>query len=168
MPYCWEGPEDGIAAPRVLHLWQHRSLPPQGFVLFIGITCLMFLVPLLAMVGHAELWGLLPFVLGAVALTWWLMRRNETDAAATGEVLTLTPERAHLVHRRARQPAQEWEINPFWMRITLVPEGGPVENYIVLKGAGREVQLGAFLSPDERVALKDELERALLRLGRRG
>jgi uncharacterized membrane protein len=37
------------------------------------------------------------------------------------------------------------------------PKGGPVEHYVTLKGAGREVEIGAFLSVDERKALFGEL-----------
>jgi uncharacterized membrane protein len=36
-----------------------------------------------------------------------------------------------------------------------------VPNYLTLSGGGREVELGAFLTPVERVELKDTLESAL-------
>jgi uncharacterized membrane protein len=39
--------------------------------------------------------------------------------------------------------------------------GGPVEHYLTLKGAGREVEIGAFLSEDERKALHGELADAI-------
>ena len=38
---------------------------------------------------------------------------------------------------------------------------GPVANYITLTGNGREVELGAFLSEDERKTLYEELEQLL-------
>ena len=41
---------------------------------------------------------------------------------------------------------------------------GPVESYLVLVGdheSGREVELGAFLSPEEREALQREVNRAI-------
>ena len=56
---------------------------------------------------------------------------------------------------------RDWEANPYWVRARLHPRGGPVENYITLQGGPREVELGAFLSADERVALHHELEEAL-------
>jgi len=39
--------------------------------------------------------------------------------------------------------------------------GGPVAHYITLKGGGREVEIGAFLSEDERKTLHGELADAL-------
>ena len=36
--------------------------------------------------------------------------------------------------------------------------GGPVPNYVTLSGNGREVEIGAFLSEDERVELFSELQ----------
>ena len=53
-----------------------------------------------------------------------------------------------------------WQANPYWVRVALRPNG-PVEDYLVLTDGRREVELGAFLSPEERVALKDDLERRL-------
>jgi len=38
-----------------------------------------------------------------------------------------------------------------------------VPYYITLRGKGREVEIGKFLSEDERKALFDELNRSLLR-----
>ena len=42
----------------------------------------------------------------------------------------------------------------------------PVEAYLALTDGGRQIELGAFLSPEERRALKDELELALRQLRR--
>ena len=50
------------------------------------------------------------------------------------------------------------------MRIILHSTGGPVPNYLTLQGGPREVELGAFLSQDERVALRAEVQAALARL----
>jgi uncharacterized membrane protein len=39
--------------------------------------------------------------------------------------------------------------------------GGPVPNYVTLTGDGREVEIGAFLSEEERISLFDELTKKL-------
>lgn len=39
----------------------------------------------------------------------------------------------------------------------IYPEGGPVPQYLTLKGGGREVEIGAFLSPEEREALYPDI-----------
>ena len=42
---------------------------------------------------------------------------------------------------------------------------GPVPHYVTLKGMGREVEIGAFLSEEERITLYDDLSAALKKAG---
>lgn len=176
MPVEWlngtAGPED-ISGPRrhsegdppaaLLRLWPHRSLPKRGFAAFIAITFALLLLPLIAVLGTPILWGLLPFVLGALALIWWALQRSYRDGEILEE-LSLWSDRALLVHRHGGRPPQTWDANPHWVSVHLHETGGRVRNYVTLRGAGREVEIGAFLSADERVALRQGLERALIRL----
>lgn len=159
MPYRWT--DTNPAAPRrELHLWPHQSLAPTGFVSFIGATFAMSLLPLLAVIGSVVLWGLLPFMLAALAAIWFALTRSRRDAQIL-EVLTLSDDRAHLLRRNPRGDVQEWDCNRYWAKPSLHEKTGPVPYYITLSGNGREVEIGAFLSEDERVSLFDELTRAL-------
>ena len=36
-----------------------------------------------------------------------------------------------------------------------------LKNYLTLAGKGRRIELGAFLSPDERLELRDKIQNAL-------
>ena len=58
---------------------------------------------------------------------------------------------------------QSWEANPHWVTVSLHEKGGRVPQYLTLRGAGREVELGAFLSEDERVVLQREVTDMLAR-----
>ncbi len=49
--------------------------------------------------------------------------------------------------------------------MNILPKGGPVPNYLTLKGSGHEIELGAFLSPQERITLRQDIETALRNLG---
>jgi len=159
MPYRWTSPPSSAADPVArLSLWPHRSLSRDGFVVFIAITFVLLMVPLLSLLGQAALWSVLPFPLGAFALTWVLLRRSYDTRLH--EDLTLAPEVARLVHVDASGARQEWEANPYWVRVVLHRSGGPVENYLTLEGGPRVVEIGAFLSPQERVALRGELSDA--------
>ena len=53
---------------------------------------------------------------------------------------------------------------PTWVTPHLHVTGGPVPNYLTLRGGPREVEIGAFLSEPERLALRDELQRAFARV----
>ena len=164
MPYVWtisdaatRAPHEPVAEAR---LWPHRSLPLEGFAALIGITFVMILIPTLPLLGTPVFWGLLPFLMGAVAALYYFVRRNYRDGDLVEE-LTLWSDRLTLVRRDPRRPEQSWESNPYWVRLFLHGDKGPVRNYLTLKGGGREVELGVFLSPEERETLFDELDRLL-------
>ncbi len=146
-----------------LHLWPYRSLSAQGFVTFIAVTSAMTALPLLAALGTGAMWILLPFAGLAVTGVWWALMRSNRDARVH-EVLTLDNDRAILVHRAADGSALRWEANPYWVTVTLYAEGGPVPDYLTLRGNDREVEIGAFLAPEERVALYHDLHRVLASL----
>ena len=161
MPYDWTSSDSPDAGPE-LHLWPHQSLPPAGFAGFIAATFGMLMIPLFALLGTVILWTLLPFLLAAVGAIWFALSRSRRDAQIL-EVLTLTDTRARLVRHNPRGPVQEWECNRYWASPAMHEKDGPVPHYVTLKGAGREVEIGAFLSEDERVALYEDLVR---RMGR--
>lgn len=167
MPYRWHEPGDGTAR---LQVWPHRSLPRRGFVWFIGATAALLALPLLALLGSPILWGMLPFVLGAVAAIWWALARSYRSGA-TQEVLVLTPDLVRLTRLDPGRPARHWQANPYWLRVNL-RDDGPVEAYLTLRGGVgdemREVELGAFLSPEERVVLAAALCAHLAGLRPRG
>lgn len=159
MPYEWITPAAaaGPAAPLAeLHLWPHRSLPRRGFAGFIGVTCLLIAVPLLTVLGSPVLWGLLPFFVLTVGGVWFAIERSYRDGRVLEE-LRFWPDRLELTRHNARGPRQDWQANPYWVELRLHRDGGPVEDYLTLKGGGREVEIGAFLSPEERQALHDDL-----------
>jgi uncharacterized membrane protein len=153
MPYEWL-PPDG--SEQRLHLWPHRSLTQRGFVWFVGLTAALIAVPLIGILGSPVLWALLPFLLATIWAIWFALRKNGRDRDIL-EDLRLSPERITLVRHGPNGRRQDWEANPYWLRVTLHESGGPVPHYLTLKAGGREVELGAFLSEDERIALKDEL-----------
>ena len=177
MPYAWvrepaAAPDDSGAdvlpeeTVAQLRLWPYRSLPPQGFVVFFAITALLVAVPLLAVIGSPVLWGVLPFVVATFAAMWWGLKRSWADAAVVEE-LRLWPDRVTLSRHGPRGRRAQWEANPHWVEVRLHPKGGPVPDYVTLRGAGREVEIGAFLSEEERRALYGELCDRMRRLGGR-
>ena len=142
---------DGGAPIYEVLLWPHRSLPRRGFVWFIGLTFAFLMIPLIPLLGTAVLWGLLPFLMGTLWALWYFLERNYRDARLH-ERLVLSRESIRVTRTDPRGQVREWQANPYWTRLRLHDKGGPVPNYITLKGAGREIELGAFLSPEERVA----------------
>mgnify|MGYP003562639901 CR=1 FL=1 len=160
MPYEWLPSHND---EHRLHLWPHRSLTRHGFVWFLGVTAALIALRLLVVLGKPVVWALLPFLVAAVGALWFALRKNGRDREIL-EDLTVSPARVSLVRHGPGGKRHDWEANPHWLRVTLHETGGPVPNYLTLKGKGREVELGAFLSEEERIALSNELRRTLAAL----
>lgn len=146
-----------------LRLRPHNALAPRGFVLAIGFFAGALALPLFAVLGQPVLWGLLPFALIVLAGLWLALKRNWRDRNVFEE-MRLTRQSVHLIRTNPTGPPQDWRADPHFTVLKLVPKGGPVENYLILRGGGREVELGAFLTPAERLNLHDELSEVLIRV----
>ncbi len=155
MPYRWEQTETPSDRAE-LHLWPHQSLSAEGFSIFMLSFFLLALIPFFGLIGTVLLWGLLPFMLLAVGGIWFAIRRNNRDRQIL-EILTIDHETLRLVRHNPRGPDQDWEGNPYWVKVAMHERGGPVPYYVTLQGSGREVEIGAFLSEDERKTLFAEL-----------
>jgi uncharacterized membrane protein len=152
---------EGHGAPRLrVLLTPHKSLTPEGFVWFIGVTAALIAIPLLSILGNPVFWFLLPFIFCAVWAIWAALKRSWRDHDIREE-LVLWDDLIRLERHEPRRAPRDWEANPHWVRVALHERGGPVPNYLTLQGGQREVELGAFLTPPERLSLKDVLDRAL-------
>ncbi|SEQ56553.1 Uncharacterized membrane protein [Loktanella sp. DSM 29012] len=160
MPYEWSSPPPHDQPQWSLSLWPYRSLLRRDFVLFMGGTATLIALPLLVVLGSAVLWGLLPFFIVAFSGLWFALNASYRRGEVLEE-LTVDDQTAHLTRHNPRGPRQDWEANRYWVSVHLHPKGGPVENYITLRGGDREVEIGSFLDASERLALYDDLKRAL-------
>lgn len=173
MPYEWDKPlstapapdapgaAEGAAPIATLHAWPFRSLPKRGFAFVIGMAYVLMLVPVGAFVGTLAVWWLLVPGLAAIAALYWFIGKSYRDGEILEE-LEIWPDLIRLTRHGPHGRHAQWEANPYWTTLTLHPKGGPVPDYVTLKGGGREVEIGAFLSDAERPALHEELARALV------
>ena len=155
MPYHWtETPTQ-----KSLKLWPHQSLTDRGFSWFIGVTAAMLALPLLAVLGSPVAWVLLVFFVLALVGVWQAIQSNRR-ARSLHEELVLADETLRLQHVPPSGQVLEWEENPYWVSVHL-RDDGPVEEYLTLRGIGREVEIGRFLTPGERKDLHAELNAKL-------
>lgn len=68
--------------------------------------------------------------------------------------------------RRSRQTAPAFRAHPYWVRLTLCGEAGQAR--VLLGSQGRQVEVGAFLSPQERRDLAGRLQDLLATASGRG
>ena len=158
MPYDWISSASNTT--KELHLWPHQSLPLQGYVAILAMAAILTTVPLLPVLGSMALWGVFPFVLVALFGLKWALDRNRQDQQVL-EILKLDTKNIHLEHQAPRQKTQTWDCNRYWATVKLHKDDGPVPNYLTLRGNGREVEIGAFLSEEERIALYGDLKSSL-------
>jgi len=145
---------------KIIEVWPYNSLKPKGFVLFLGSTFVLISLPLFNVLGTTVFWGLLPFLLVAFMGVWFALRRSLNDRQIL-EQLTLSQEEIALIRQNPTGEHKRWVCSPYWAKLKIYETEGPVANYITLTGNGREVELGSFLSEDERKTLYEELERLL-------
>ncbi len=145
-----------------LTLWPNRSLTRNGSSWLLGLVAFGLALPLFGLAGTRVAWGMLPFLLVAFVALWLAIRRSYADGHLREE-LRLWPDLITVERRDPRGRVRRWHANPFWVRIRL-REDAPIEKYLTLQGNGREIELGAFLSPWEREKLYADLGAALRRL----
>jgi uncharacterized membrane protein len=129
-------------------------------VWFIGSTAGLIALPLLAVLGSPVLWALLPFLVAAIAAVWWALERSFRDTEILEE-LHLSNSTAQLKRTGPNGKVQTWEANLHWVQVIMHTNQGPVENYLTLRGGPREVEIGRFLTPDERSNLQAEIRSRL-------
>ncbi|MXP62376.1 DUF2244 domain-containing protein [Roseomonas sp. M0104] len=132
-----------------------RSLRPTAFVV-LGALCALWAIGgglLFVLMGA---WPVLPFLgleSGLVLLLVWL---HHHWSGRTWEVVSLTP--ARLLIRRAdwRGRREEASLNPYWARVEWSERSG-----LALVQRGRRVEIGRFLSEEEKQDLAAALRTAL-------
>jgi|TARA_B110000908_G_scaffold155561_1_gene193868 uncharacterized membrane protein len=162
MPYTWTTqPSDKT---QIMQLKPDESLPARGMAAFVLTTFTLILIPVIALLGTPVFWVLLPFVLLAVWGLYFALQQNHKQRQIT-EVLTLSKDNAQLTRKGPKGDTQTWECNRYWTQVNMHETDGPVPHYVTLKGMGREVEIGAFLSEEERITLYDDLSAALKKAG---
>lgn len=140
----------------------HRSLSNRGFSIVIALAACALLLPLLTVLGTLVLWGLLPFAAAALWMLWAAIRANDKDASLT-EHLMLWPDLIAVHRSNPRTPDQYWHANPYWIS-THLKHTRDVRDYLTVKGGGREIELGRFLTPGARKVLFEDLNQQLAKL----
>ena len=145
-----------------LKIWPHRSCSKKNFRVIFCFVALGLLAPPILFVNLNMTIHILPFSLGALILFYFFCEKNFLDGNLT-ETLKIFPGNIILHRSEPSGIVKTWSANPFWTRVNLY-DHGPVEKYLTLKEKGAEVELGAFLTPQEREDLKNLIDKTLAKL----
>ncbi|MEL6506663.1 MAG: DUF2244 domain-containing protein [Pseudomonadota bacterium] len=140
-------------------LYPNRSLPNRGFVVLmavvIGVNVCMGI--LFTMQGA---WPVLVFGGLDILLVWFAFKTSYAQGRLHERVRVTADE---IVVSRVLPSGHEmrWSLQPFWTDLQI---DDPVrhESQLCLRTKGKVLILGAFLSPDERLAFAKRLETALI------
>lgn len=133
----------------------------RQFRVFLGIVALFLTVPLIPVLGHASAWVIAGFLVLDFLLLYGMMQLTYRSGRVR-ETVTIWSDRMRIERVEPSGRCLEWEANPYWVRVEVV-DTKRVPSYLMLCSSDRQVELGAFLTADERIELADELRGALNR-----
>ncbi len=143
-----------------MRLMPNRSLDSTGTkIVFILIAC-GFLLPLIPFIGSAIGTTITIFSGLTFYLFLTLLQKNFQQAYIFEEIF-ISKNKVIVVHQEKNKEQKTWEGNPYWTRVRIDVNNPKLKNYLTLTGKGQHIELGAFLSPDERIELRDEIQNAL-------
>ena len=143
-----------------MRLVPNRSLGSYGTkIVFFVITC-GFLLPIIPFIG-SPIGTTLTIFSGLTFYLFLIMLQRNFQEGNTFEEISISKRKIIVVHQEQNKEQIIWEGNPYWTRVTLDINNPKLKNYLTLVGKGRHIELGAFLSPDERIELKDKIQNAL-------
>ncbi len=119
------------------------------------------MLPLISIGGTAVFWGLLPFLALAFSGVWYAIRKNGRNLMLS-ETLSIWRDEVRVERFEVNGTSLRWQAEPMRVRVQ-VHNDAKIEDYLTLSGGGRVIELGSFLAPEERLALADDIERALTR-----
>ena len=145
-------------------LWPHRSLSRKGFRGVMALTAGGLALPLIALAPTGLSFALAPYCIAALALLWLTLKLSYRTGRLTEE-LRLWHDAIAVERREPWGRIRRWAANPYWVDVDLA-DTKEIERYLTLRGSGRRIELGAFLTPEERVELAEELRTRIAGLSR--
>lgn len=138
----------------------HRSLSPLGFwILMAAIGGVSFTTGMVFLLAGA--WPVFGFFGLDVLLVYVFFRLNYREARAF-ETLTLTE--TELLLRKISPVGKviSYRFEPYWLRVK-IDSPTQTRSRLTLSSHGKTVEIGAFLTEDEKIGLAQEIRDALRR-----
>ena len=146
-------------APLLLNmtLWPNRSLDKKTFVLLMVVTFGAMMIPIIPFLGTKTVLIVLPFSIITILLLFFSIVLNYQHGKLY-ENIKIWPGLIQVKRYERDGTSKEWRANPYWTKVNLYEENEKIQNYLTLSGSGREVEVGAFLAPTERLEIKKKIE----------
>ncbi len=141
-------------------LTPNRSLGPRGFVILMAAVCTVSFAAGFAFF-LAGAWPVMGFFGLDVAIIYLAFRINYRRASVH-ENLCLTREALTIERVNHWGEAKTWHFAPAWLQVRMVEPARPGRG-LVLRSHGQDLEIGRFLTLEERRDLAGALRQALAR-----
>ena len=143
-----------------LTLWPNKSFGKKDHIKLVSLLYIFILIPILPFLGHKAIYVLLPFSFSTIFFLYFCLRLNSQQQNLYENIKIW---HSLIQIKRVDPDGREriWSANPYWARTRLYPTDEKVSNYLTVKGNGREIEVGSFLDPNERLAIKKQIDRII-------
>jgi uncharacterized membrane protein len=140
-----------------LTLWPHRSMDKKTFYNLMIVLSGAMMIPVIPFIGKTGIFLVLPFSSVTLLLLFFFIMLNYR-AGRLYESIKIWPDLIEVRRFEVNGIDKNWCSNPYWTKVKLYEKNQKVENYLTLSGGGREVEIGSFLAPSERIEVKNKIE----------
>lgn len=140
-----------------LTLWPNRSMERKSFYTMMLVLSGAMMIPVIPFIGSKTIFLVLPFSIATLLLLFVFVMLNYR-AGRLHESIKIWPDLIEVRRYEVNGTDKNWYANPYWTKVKLYKETQKVENYLTLSGSGREVELGSFLAPKERLEVKQKID----------
>ena len=138
----------------------NRSLSSEGTIFVFVILAIGLIIPIVPFLG-SQVGITLTLFSGVTFYLFLFFLGKNFQSGQLYEEIMISSEKIEITHKEKNKKKLTWEGNPFWTKVVMEEKANKVENYLTIREKGRHIELGAFLSPDERINLKNEIQNAL-------
>ena len=143
-----------------IRLAPNRSLDSYGTKVTFAVIACGFLLPIIPFIG-SPIGTTLTIFSGLTFYLFLTLLQKNFQQGSTFEEILISKNKIVVVHQEKNKEQMTWECNPYWTKVHLHITNPKLKNYLTLAGKGKHIELGAFLSPDERLELRDKIQNAL-------
>lgn len=150
---------DPIRFDAVLH--PNASLSPRGFFLLMAFVGLVSFCAGISFVMMGA-WPVFGFFGIDVALVYFAFKLNYRDARRY-ETIRLTDSMLTVERFTPSGRRERWRFQPYWLKVEIDDNPQPGST-VTLRSHGRMVEIGSFLSPEEKLDFANALRTELAKL----
>ena len=116
---------------------------------------------ILALLDNGVMW-IIAAALRTALIAIWVALKASWQRGTVREELEIWIDKVHLRRIGPDGSCQVWQANPYWVDVEMQQTGGPVPNYLTLRGRRRTVEIGSLLSEQARPELAQDLQDTFL------